>query len=181
MSEKLAHQSEQLDFANPEQNLEPHHETQSDENIEQQRTLESNAREKLKELPASQPELALPIDESSQAKQPQYVDKLVQSITLKNELNNIRQRLPLSQKLFSKAIHQPVIRNVSELSAKSIARPSGLLGGGLCAFIGSLAYLLFAQYIGLTYNYLLAILFFVFGFVVGICIEFMVTRFKTDN
>ena len=181
MSEKLAHQSEQLGFANPEQNLEPHYETQSDENIEQQRTLESNARDKLQELPAGQPELTLPVDDSLKGNQPQYVDRLVQAITLKTELNNIRQRLPFGQKLFSKAIHQPVVRTASELSAKSIARPSGLLGGGLCAFLGSLAYLLFAQYIGLSYNYLLAILFFVFGFIIGICIEFMVTRFKTNN
>lgn len=156
------------------------HETKPAIDLEQHRQkLETNARNKLQELPPGQSELNLPVDDSSQGSQPQYVDRVIQAIALKTELSNIRQHLSFGQKLFSKTIHQPFIRTASELSAKSVARPSGLLGGGIFAFLGSLAYLLFAKYIGLSYNYLLAVLFFVFGFIVGVCIEFILSHFET--
>jgi hypothetical protein len=138
------------------------------------------ARAKVLEQPPQH--LALPIDDSTDANQPQYIDRTIKSISLKNELKAIRQKLPLDQKLLSKTIHQPIIRRSSEATAKTIARPVGLLGGGILAFIGSLAYLFFAKYIGIKYNYLVFIMLFVLGYVLASILELLTKSLsKTKN
>jgi hypothetical protein len=76
--------------------------------------------------------------------------------------------------VLSKVIHQPVVRAVSEVAAKTISRPSGLLGGGIVAFLGSAGYLYFTKYIGLPYNYFIFTLLFLGGFVVGLSLELIV-------
>jgi len=67
-----------------------------------------------------------------------------------------------------------VVRITSEAASKTISRPSGLLGGGLMAFAGSLVYLYLAKHIGFRYNYLLFTLLFVGGFAVGLCLEVII-------
>jgi hypothetical protein len=74
----------------------------------------------------------------------------------------------------SKLIHQPAVRAVSEVGAKTVSRPSGLLGGGLLAFLGSSTYLFMTKYIGFRYNYLVFLLLFVGGFVLGLVLELLV-------
>ncbi|HSW37345.1 MAG TPA: hypothetical protein VLG37_03195 [Candidatus Saccharimonadales bacterium] len=116
----------------------------------------------------------LPADETPSEPQPQYVNRELKNITLQRALKQIRRELPLPDRLLSKVVHQKAIRAVSEASSKTITRPSGLLGGGLCAFLGSLAYLYLTKHIGLPYNYLLFSLLFVGGFVIGLVLEMLV-------
>lgn len=86
-------------------------------------------------------------------------------------LLRIQQRLPKQVRIFSKFTHQKTVEAISETSAKTIARPSGLLGGSLCAFLGSLMLLYYSKHYGFTYNYGLFLILFVGGFVGGIIIE----------
>ena len=51
--------------------------------------------------------------------------------SLSRELQEIRRRLPASQRALSRLIHQPTVRLVSEAAGRSVSRPSGLLGGSL--------------------------------------------------
>lgn len=102
---------------------------------------------------------------------PQHVNRELKNITLNRELKQIRRKLNAPDKVLSRIIHQPVVRAVSELSDKTVARPSGLFGGGLVAFIGTTGYLWFTRHIGLQYNYLLFLLFFIGGFGIGLVIE----------
>jgi hypothetical protein len=102
------------------------------------------------------------------------VDSELKNITLNRELQHIRRQLPKRDRIISKVIHQPVIRAVSEGTSKTISRPSGLLGGGIVAFIGTSTYAYFTHHLGVPYNYLLFILFFVGGFIIGLVIEFIV-------
>ena len=74
----------------------------------------------------------------------------------------------------SRIIHQPAIDAASEATAKTIARPSGILGGGICAFAGSLFFLYFAKHDGFHYNYLLFLVFFIGGFAIGLLFEVLV-------
>ena len=112
-------------------------------NLQQTKETQESNTEKIdieaaRELALQQPDevLALPLDDTPDGDKPQYIDRAMKALSLKNELNQIRQRLPTSQRLLSKAIHQPVIRRTSDISAKTITRPYGLLGGGLLAFLG---------------------------------------------
>jgi hypothetical protein len=105
----------------------------------------------------------------------------LKKISLKRELKQIRRHLPKIDQLGSKVIHQPTIKVISETSAKTITRPSGLLGGGIAAFSGSGLYYYFSRHIGVKYNYLLFVLFFVGGFAVGLLIELVIWSSKQRN
>ncbi len=90
------------------------------------------------------------------------------------QLAQVQRKLPARQRQLSKVIHQPVVRMVSESAASTITRPSGLLGGGLVALIGTSGYLYMAKHIGFNYNYLVFILLFVGGFGLGLALELVV-------
>ncbi len=141
---------------------------------EKQETLQKNididqARAKVLEQPPTL--AALPYDETPEGSQPEYIDKTMKKNTLKNELTIIRHNLPTSQKILSMTIHQPLIKKASDISANTVTRPVGLLGGGVFAFVGSLVYLMLDKYIGLQYNYLFFVIFFVFGYVFAVLLE----------
>lgn len=105
---------------------------------------------------------------------PSFINKELKDITLKRELKQLQRHLPASQRALSKVVHQPVIRALSEASAKTLSRPSGLLGGGLTAFVGTSAYLYFAKHIGLRYNYSVFLVLFLGGFLLGLGLELIV-------
>jgi hypothetical protein len=90
------------------------------------------------------------------------------------ELLRVQRALSLPSRSLSKLIHQPVVRAVSEATAGTVSRPSGLLGGGLLAFLGSSAYLYWAKHIGIRYNYFIWLLLFVGGFLAGLLLEAVV-------
>ncbi len=89
-------------------------------------------------------------------------------------LKHIRTKLPAPQRALSKVVHQPVVRAVSETAGKTISRPSGLLGGGLMAFLGSTGYLYLAKHLGFRYHYVVFLALFFGGFAVGLILEFVV-------
>ena len=167
----------EIDYGNLEadERLEQKADESKDESKTEKIDIEA-ARELALEQPTEVP--ALPLDETPDGDKPQYIDRAMRALTLKNELSQIRQRLPASQRIFSKTIHQPAVRRTSEISAKTITRPYGLLGGGILAFLGSIVYLLFAKYIGIKYNYLLFILLFLIGYVLASIIEAIVKLFS---
>ncbi|HTE58545.1 MAG TPA: hypothetical protein VK694_07430 [Verrucomicrobiae bacterium] len=93
-------------------------------------------------------------------------------------LHKVQARLNPTQRSFSKVIHQPLVESVSEASAKTVARPSGILGGGLVALIGSGGLLYMAKHYGFKYNYFVFIALFLAGFLVGSAIELSVRAVK---
>jgi hypothetical protein len=100
-----------------------------------------------------------------------FINRELKAITLRRELKLIQRKLPAPQRVLSKVIHQPAIRAVSEGAGKTVSRPSGLLGGGITAFIGTSAYLYLAKHLGFEYNYGVFLVLFVGGFLLGIVIE----------
>ena len=130
---------------------------------------------------ATPKEKASNLGEQPKAPTPTYVNRELKSLALNRSLKQIQHKLPAAQRGLSKLVHQPLIKNVSEVSAKTVARPSGLLGGGICAFAGSLAYFYVAKHTGYSYNYLLFTAFFVVGFAVGLVIETIVFVFTRKH
>lgn len=92
-------------------------------------------------------------------------------------LADIQRRLPKPAKLFSEFTHSRYIDAASNVSAKTIARPSGILGGSICAFLGTLIVLYSAKHYGFRYNYALFILLFVGGYVLGATLELLIWLF----
>jgi hypothetical protein len=105
------------------------------------------------------------------AQTPSFISKELRALTAARSLSTIRNRLPFADKALSKVIHQPAIRVVSNAGAKTVARPSGLFTGGLLALVGSSLYLYLASHIGFAYNYVVAGILFVAGFILGIAVE----------
>lgn len=113
-------------------------------------------------------------EETSEPPSPKTINRDLKQITLRRELGEIRRKLPVADRALSKVIHQPVVRAISEGTAKTVSRPSGLLGGGLLAFTGTTVYLFVAKRQGFEYNYLVFLVLLATGFGVGLILELFV-------
>lgn len=109
-----------------------------------------------------------------QPTQPLNINQELKAITLNRELRNIQRKLPAPQRTFSKLIHQPVVRTLSTIADKTVSRPSGLLGGGIVAFLGTSGYFYLTKSAGFSYNYFVFVALFVGGFIVGLVLELLV-------
>jgi hypothetical protein len=99
------------------------------------------------------------------------VNSDLKQATFNKEIRHIRRKLSSSDRLGSKFIHQPIVKNLSEISSKTITRPSGLLGGGIVAFLGTSTYLYLTKHMGLRYNYSIFLFLLIAGFILGLIIE----------
>jgi len=110
-------------------------------------------------------------DSPSKAEKPVYVNRELKNIAYQRTLKRTRQHLSTPSRAFSKIIHQPSVEAVSEFAANTVARPSGILAGGVAAFLGSSLFLWISRHYGYEYNFLLFALFFVGGFFIGLLVE----------
>jgi hypothetical protein len=113
-------------------------------------------------------------EKAQEPSQQLHINEELEGITLRRELKHMQRQLPAPERALSSAIHQPLIRAVSDAASKTVSRPSGLLGGGIVAFVGTSAYLYFTKHIGVQYNYLIFVLLFVGGFAVGLILELII-------
>ncbi len=102
---------------------------------------------------------------------PLGVQQLLKSQAYEHTLRRIQQKLPKSARTFSRIAHNKTVESISNASAQTVARPSGILGGSLCALLGSLLLLYYSRHYGFKYNYSLFFLLFIGGFLVGVLAE----------
>lgn len=96
------------------------------------------------------------------------INREVKKAAYDKELRKIQRHLPKQERAFSSFIHHPKVEAISEAGGKTIARPSGLLVGGMVAFLGSLCLVILSKYYGFTYNFFVFILLLVAGFLLGV-------------
>lgn len=101
----------------------------------------------------------------------EHVTRELKAIRYNETLRYIKRHLNKNERRLSTVVHAPVIEKVSEVGAKTIARPSGILGGGLFALIGSIFVLYIARRYGFEVPNSLFMVLFVLGFGVGILSE----------
>jgi hypothetical protein len=89
-------------------------------------------------------------------------------------LAKIQSRLPAPTRTFSRLAHNPVVDKISAAGAQTVGRPSGVLGGSICAFLGSLTILYYSKHYGFRYNYLVLFVLFVGGFAAGATLEVLI-------
>lgn len=152
----------------------------SAENIHTNEALES-IRHTIEEQ-ATSIETIIVDDQTSQAAHiTRYITKHIKDSRYQETLQAVRHHLTPTQKVFSRFIHQPTIETASEIGSKTIARPSGLLGGSLLSLLGSLTIVIIARRVGFSVpNSMFAILF-IIGFGLGIVIELLLHRAKSPN
>lgn len=104
----------------------------------------------------------------------QQISRELRQASWRQEISAIQRRLSAPQRALSRVVHQPTVRVVSEVAGRSVSRPSGLLGGGLVAFIGSSSYLYYAHHRGFRYNYFAFFILLLIGFAIGLALELAV-------
>ena len=89
-------------------------------------------------------------------------------------LHKVRTHLKGPDRTFSKFVHQPTIEAASEIGAKTVARPSGILGGGIVALAGSGLVLYMSKHYGFRYNFFVFFLLLAGGFALGMFAELLI-------
>lgn len=120
-------------------------------------------------------------NEASSQKQHFGVHKALKIDAYQKVLAGTQKRLSVPDRAFSKVIHNKAVEAVSEVAAKTIARPSGLLGGGIAALIGSAWIIYVATNAGFRYNYAVFFMLLGAGFVLGICLELLAKPFTRKS
>lgn len=186
MSEKLHKQPESHESEHPE--AKRHHETLK-------RNLEKEAAASEHEHVKNLEHIRSKIDAETKAKrediqeykespkktaeqQPTFINKELKNAAYQRTLKKTQSKLSAPSRSFSKLIHQPAVEAVSEAAGKTVARPSGILAGGIFAFLGSSFFLWMARHYGFEYNFLLFALFFVGGFFLGLLAELIIRLIK---
>lgn len=111
-------------------------------------------------------------DKTTESSQQSFgTTKHLKADAYKRTLKGVRAKLNTPERTLSRVIHQPVVENISNAAAKTVARPSVLLGGGIGAFAGSAVLLYFSRQSGFTYNYAAIFALFIGGFILGAGVE----------
>ncbi|HSX27690.1 MAG TPA: hypothetical protein VLG25_02815 [Patescibacteria group bacterium] len=175
MSEKLHHN----------EHVEVHHDLSGEtkKNLERLHEKAENAHEisheQVEELRKSVEHHAKPSHEVGHEEQEQiqpsgYAQKELKLNAYNRTIKHVRSQLNAPERVLSRLVHQPLVEKISDVSAVTIARPSGLLAGGFFSAIGSLVVLYMAKRNGFTYNRLVFVILFGGGFIVGLLVELMV-------
>lgn len=101
-----------------------------------------------------------------------YADMKAQ--TYARTLGRIRGRLSKPNQVMSKIMHNNVVDTISNSVSKTVARPSGILGGGIVALAGSSVLLYMAKHYGFKYNFFSFFILLAGGFVLGLLVELLV-------
>lgn len=107
--------------------------------------------------------------------------KGIKKTTYKKTLKKTQKKLSPPERTLSKVIHNPAVEKTSEIASKTVARPSGILAGGIGAFIGTLIVFYISKRVGFTYNYTLFIIIFVACYFFGILMEFLLQLFTRKS
>jgi hypothetical protein len=102
------------------------------------------------------------------------VHKQLKNDAYKRTIHKVQSKLHAPERVLSRVIHQPAVDAASNVAAKTVARPSGFLGGSLVAFIGSAVFLYMARQYGFSYNYAVVFMLFVGGFFLGLILELFI-------
>lgn len=102
------------------------------------------------------------------------IQKELKEDSYRRTIQKVRNNLNPAERAMSKVIHNRVVEPVSEFSSKTVARPSGIFGGGLVALIGSGAVLYMAKHYGFEYNFTTFIVLITGGFAVGLLVEILI-------
>ena len=111
------------------------------------------------------------LEQSSNNHHPVLVNKNLKETSYHRTLVRTQKQLSRPSRVFSKMVHSKVLDRPSEAVGKTIARPSGMLGGAIVAFIGTSALIWITRHYGYEYNYLVVSMLFIGGMSAGLLLE----------
>ncbi len=177
--------SEHLRHISPENHSEPYVNAEAprqvehhlaDQQTEYLQKAGTEARRAIHEIALAKEQYTRPVE--TEALQHHYVTRRMRQDAFAKTMRDTQHELPKYQRNASKFIHNATIENVSDSLAKTVARPSGVIGGATTAIGIGLFVAIIARTIGFEIpNSLLPILF-VGGFGIGITVELISNRFR---
>lgn len=167
------HELQEIRKKNIEQKIEAGEKAKTDDLEKIRGSIEDSAK--------SVDKISVEKDDDQRGLEAPRLDRTVKKRTYKKELTRVRKKLNTPQKAFSSVIHNPAVDAISEVGSKTVARPSGLLGGGVIASLGTLALYIASRYYGFEYNFFVFILLLVLGFIVGVCVELILYPMLARN
>lgn len=107
--------------------------------------------------------------EKKSSKEP--VHRSHKQMTYRATMRRVEGKLPAYQRQFSRVINNDTVDKVSNIASKTVARPSGLLGGGVVAFLALLVVTFYASRYGWEVSGSEFIVFVMLGWAAGITAE----------
>jgi hypothetical protein len=175
--------SEQLPHSNPEHIATYETEKTAEKPREREEAIHEHSEKKPDSLESIQKKIEaaaisgkeVPVGDRSESTPSQRsVNQQLKSNAYNRTMVRVRKHLSPIEKPLSKLIHQPAIEAISNTGGKTLARPSGILTGGLLALLGTSTLLYMAKHDGFRYNRAVFILLFVGGYALGLVLELLV-------
>ncbi len=188
MSEKAPNQTPEQDHSQRQEHHR-HHGERAKNNVEHSKKTRHEHAENLDNIRKRAEQEATSTQETigrqpertdAETEKPLHINRELKNMAYQRTLRRVQHQLPVPSRAFSKVIHNPAVETVSEIAGNTVARPSGVLAGGIAAFIGSSLFLWIARHYGYEYNFLLFALLFVGGFFVGLLTE-LILRLMTKH
>ncbi len=120
----------------------------------------------------------LPNKEDDQPKSEVKITREIKEMAYQRLLHRARRHMSPYERLMSRVIHQPAVDTIAEVTGKTIGRPSGILGGGVVAFLGTCIYYYLTKHYGYNYNAFVFLLLLILGFMLGWTLELLYRFFK---
>lgn len=152
-----------------QEKLAEHHEKEADNAEDRQDSIEV-IKERL-EKAQKQESASTRREEKPAAETVTFTSKAAKEHYFAQTVKRTQKKLPTHEKTFSKFLHQPVVEKVSDVGGATVARPSGLLFGGIFSVIASLIILYICRRYGYEYNFLVGMASFAGGFAIGLLVE----------
>ncbi len=146
---------------------------EAEHQLAKKETLES-IQESIKNEAVSGKEYSVGEREKSADSSPVTINKQVKKAAYKKTLKHVQRQLSPPERILSNVIHQPTIDTISNIGARTVARPSGVLGGGIVSLLGTGALLFISKHFGFNYNFFVFILLFVLGYGLGVLLELVI-------
>lgn len=92
-------------------------------------------------------------------------------------MQDAQSQMSPTERAFSKVIHNPLVEKVSDVGAKTVARPNAILTGSMMAFALVLSVYLIARHYGYPLSGTETIVAFVFGWILGLMFDYFKAMF----
>ncbi|MBP9738199.1 hypothetical protein KBD20_00760 [Candidatus Saccharibacteria bacterium] len=143
------------------------------EKVGENSSAEREARHEVYEKAISSSEYNAQNSEKQHSSTPTTHTKSEKKHSFNTTMHHVRKDLKPAERTLSRVIHQPVIEKTSEAVGKTIARPSGLIGAAVAAFIGLLFIFGVAKYAGFQLSGSEMPLLLLIGLVIGLFTEWI--------
>lgn len=104
---------------------------------------------------------------------PKRTRKAREKANFTQNMDQARTHMTPTAKVFSKAIHNPVVEKTSEVVGGTVARPNAILAGSVTAFLFTLSFYLIARYYGYPLSGFETIGAFALGWIVGLLFDYI--------